>query len=181
MEKVKLGIIGYGNMGTKHAANLMGGKVPNMELAAVCDTDIERRNAFSNVYPEIPVFETAEDVYELGKACFEKEEYEEAYRYYLEAANMGSAEAQCSLGYLYANGLGTERNYEKAFEYYSKAAEQGSAEALYYIGCLYEGGLGVEKNIDKALEYYERASKNGYPDAKRRYQEASEAESQAAS
>ena len=63
---VKIGIIGYGNMGTAHVKNLMEGKVPKMELAAVCDTDIERRNALKEDYPEIPVFETAEDLYKSG-------------------------------------------------------------------------------------------------------------------
>lgn len=66
MEKVKIGIIGYGNMGTGHVKNIMAGKVPKMELAAVCDTDIDRRKACSNEYPGIPVFETAEDLYKSG-------------------------------------------------------------------------------------------------------------------
>ena len=66
MEKVKLGIIGYGNMGTGHAANLMRGKVPNMELAAACDIAEARRKAFGEKYPDIPVFENAEDLYKSG-------------------------------------------------------------------------------------------------------------------
>ena len=66
MGKVKLGIIGYGNMGKTHAANLMGGKVPNMELAAVCDIAEARRKVFGEKYPDIPVFENAEDLYKSG-------------------------------------------------------------------------------------------------------------------
>ncbi|MDP4090154.1 MAG: Gfo/Idh/MocA family oxidoreductase [Bacillota bacterium] len=42
MEKVRIGIIGIGNMGTNHAKNLMEGKVPNAELTAVCDIRPER-------------------------------------------------------------------------------------------------------------------------------------------
>jgi predicted dehydrogenase len=37
MEKVRLGIIGVGNMGTEHCKYLHEGKVPNVELTAVCD------------------------------------------------------------------------------------------------------------------------------------------------
>ena len=66
MKKLKIGIIGYGNMGTIHVENLMAGKIPQMELVAVCDTAVERRNAFLNVYPEISVFETAEELYKSG-------------------------------------------------------------------------------------------------------------------
>ncbi len=39
MEKVRLGIIGLGNMGTGHINNFNAGKIPNGEIAAVCDID----------------------------------------------------------------------------------------------------------------------------------------------
>ena len=42
MEKIKLGIIGFGNMGTSHANNLMEGKCPDFELAAVADINPDR-------------------------------------------------------------------------------------------------------------------------------------------
>lgn len=66
MEKVKIGIIGYGNMGTSHVANIMSGKVPNMEVGAVCDISGARRDVAKKNYPELPVFETAEDLYKSG-------------------------------------------------------------------------------------------------------------------
>ncbi|MBQ7793295.1 MAG: Gfo/Idh/MocA family oxidoreductase [Clostridia bacterium] len=66
MKKIKLGIIGYGNMGTGHISNIMNGKAPNVELVAVCDTDKSRLDAFSGRYPEIPVFDSAEAMYKSG-------------------------------------------------------------------------------------------------------------------
>lgn len=66
MSKVKLGIIGYGNMGTTHVHNIMNGKVPKMELCALCDSDPDRLAAFSGAYPNIPTFENAEDMYKSG-------------------------------------------------------------------------------------------------------------------
>lgn len=66
MEKVKIGIIGYGNMGTTHVANIMGGKVPEMELAAVCDIDESRRKAAEALYPGLKTFSDAEDLYKSG-------------------------------------------------------------------------------------------------------------------
>ncbi|MEJ6950445.1 Gfo/Idh/MocA family protein [Natronospora cellulosivora (SeqCode)] len=42
MDKVKIGIIGIGNMGTSHARNLLAAKVAGGELHAVCDTDPDR-------------------------------------------------------------------------------------------------------------------------------------------
>ena len=37
MNKVRLGIIGLGNMGSSHTKNLFEGRVPGAELTAVCD------------------------------------------------------------------------------------------------------------------------------------------------
>lgn len=42
MNKVRIGIIGIGGMGTSHAKNLMAGKIPNAELTAVCDIKADR-------------------------------------------------------------------------------------------------------------------------------------------
>ncbi|MGN0180677.1 MAG: Gfo/Idh/MocA family protein, partial [Monoglobaceae bacterium] len=42
MDKIKLGIIGLGNMGTGHARNIVGGKCPGVCLAAVADVNPER-------------------------------------------------------------------------------------------------------------------------------------------
>ncbi len=63
---IKLGLIGYGNMGTTHAKNVMENKVPNMVLSAVCDKSENRRAACSKLYPEVAVFEDAEKLYESG-------------------------------------------------------------------------------------------------------------------
>ncbi len=66
MEKLRIGIIGYGNMGTGHVGNLMSGKVPKMELTAVCDIALARREAMQRDYPGIPVFADAEELYKSG-------------------------------------------------------------------------------------------------------------------
>ena len=66
MRKMKLGIIGYGNMGRGHTNNIMNGKTPNTELCAICDIDPERRKDFSAKYPDIPVFATAEELMDSG-------------------------------------------------------------------------------------------------------------------
>lgn len=42
MEKVRMGIIGIGNMGTCHACNIKDGRCPEIELAAVADINPKR-------------------------------------------------------------------------------------------------------------------------------------------
>ncbi len=66
MEKVRLGIIGYGNMGTTHAKNVMAGKVPKMELTAVCDCSADRLRLCKEAFPALAVFEHAEELYASG-------------------------------------------------------------------------------------------------------------------
>jgi len=46
--KVRLGIIGVGNMGTHHARSVLDGKVPRCELVAVGDSDPERLAAYGD-------------------------------------------------------------------------------------------------------------------------------------
>lgn len=42
MDKVIIGIIGYGNMGAEHAQHISRGDVARMELGAICDNDEEK-------------------------------------------------------------------------------------------------------------------------------------------
>jgi len=52
MSKVKLGIIGIGNMGTNHAKSIMGGKSPEIQLCAVADINPDRLTWAKNEYKE---------------------------------------------------------------------------------------------------------------------------------
>lgn len=66
MDKVKLGIVGFGNMGSTHVSNIMQGDVPNMEITAICDIAPARREAAKKLYSEIPVFEHATALFQSG-------------------------------------------------------------------------------------------------------------------
>ncbi len=45
MEKIKLGIIGVGNMGTGHLNNVLAGKCPSVEVTAICDINPDKLKA----------------------------------------------------------------------------------------------------------------------------------------
>ncbi len=49
MDKVRLGIIGLGNMGSGHIQHLKAGQVPRCELAAVCDIDAAKLKKYPDV------------------------------------------------------------------------------------------------------------------------------------
>ncbi|MDR0553577.1 MAG: Gfo/Idh/MocA family oxidoreductase [Treponema sp.] len=57
MDKVRLGIIGIGNMGSSHGKNIIEGKVPGITLAAVADLRAERRDwAAENLGRDVRVY-----------------------------------------------------------------------------------------------------------------------------
>ena len=51
MENVlRLGIIGFGNMGTSHAKNIIAGKCPEIEVTAIADVKPERIDAARKLF-----------------------------------------------------------------------------------------------------------------------------------
>ena len=62
MDKVRLGIIGFGNIGTAHAGHFANNRIPNMELTAICDISENRRNAARGFFPDMPIFDNADDL-----------------------------------------------------------------------------------------------------------------------
>lgn len=67
MDKVRLGIIGIGGMGTNHVNSLMKGQVPNMELTAVADIRQSRLDwAKENLPDTVSVFDDGRKLIESG-------------------------------------------------------------------------------------------------------------------
>lgn len=66
MDKVRIGIIGLGNMGGGHAHNLLEGKVPSGVLAAVCDIDAAKLDWVRKEHPDISVFDNATAMMDNG-------------------------------------------------------------------------------------------------------------------
>ena len=62
MKSVRLGIIGLGNIGAIHAANVLTGKVGRCQLTAVCNRSAEK---FAS-YPQIKQFTRSEDLIRSG-------------------------------------------------------------------------------------------------------------------
>ncbi|MBQ0083599.1 MAG: Gfo/Idh/MocA family oxidoreductase [Clostridiales bacterium] len=66
-KKLRLGIIGIGNMGSGHVRNLEAGKCPEIELTAVADIDADRLAwAKDFVKHEIGLFGSAEEMLDSG-------------------------------------------------------------------------------------------------------------------
>ncbi len=65
-ETLRVGIVGVGNIGRVHAESILSGKVPGMTLAALCDTDTEKRKLIKAIYPDIPVYDNHNGMFGSG-------------------------------------------------------------------------------------------------------------------
>lgn len=92
--------------------------------------------------------------------------FEYASLLYLKAASMGMPEAAYSLGHLYHEGKGVEKDPAKAFLLCRTAAEEGYAKAVYDTAVLYLYGDGTERDLGKAKKYFQRAFELGFVKAR---------------
>jgi predicted dehydrogenase len=67
MELVRFGVIGFGNMGSKHIQSLLEGQVPGAVLTAAADRSQERRDWLRAQLPEpFPIFEEGNALIDAG-------------------------------------------------------------------------------------------------------------------
>lgn len=91
-EKIKLGIIGIGNMGSAHAKNVIEGQCPDFELAAVADLKPERLKwAKENLGENISLFDNAIEMLDSGKinACIVSVPHYDHPKYAMECIKRG--------------------------------------------------------------------------------------------
>ena len=81
------------------------------------------------------------------------------------AAEGGSADAQTTLGKMYADGIGVTQDAVEAVKWYRVAAERGYPESQYRLGGMYDSGEGVLQDQVEAAEWYLKAAKQGHVDA----------------
>jgi predicted dehydrogenase len=66
MEELRIGIIGYGGMGSHHAKYLSEGKVPGAQLGAVCDTDPAALQRARSRHADTRLFDSPDALFESG-------------------------------------------------------------------------------------------------------------------
>ncbi len=65
-EKIRVGIVGIGNMGTSHLRNYKAEKMPEIEITAVCDIKAARLEWAEKEFPEIARFESYDEMLDSG-------------------------------------------------------------------------------------------------------------------
>ncbi len=99
--------------------------------------------------------------YYYGKAV--PIDYAKALQLYLQAAELGDAEAQFIVGGMLYKGLGSAPDKINGFKWLLKAAEQGkiSPESLNIIGGMYLRGANVPQNYLEAKNWLAKAAEKG--------------------
>lgn len=84
---------------------------------------------------------------------------------WLRRAEQGGAEAQYTVGYMYATGKGAQLDYIEAGKWFRLAAAQDHPRAQWAMGLLYDNGWGVTKDKVEAFRWFRLAAEKGEPQA----------------
>ena len=108
--------------------------------------------------------------YNLGVLYAEGEtipqNFSEARKWSLEAAEQGFAPAQYNLGVLYRDGQGMPQDYPEMLRWFRMAAERGFAPAQYNLGVMYaRGQRRVPRDFTEARKWYRKAAEQGLAEA----------------
>lgn len=90
------------------------------------------------------------------------DDYENSYRYYKKAAELGNANAMGGLGHALIIGLGVEQDERKGMKWIKKGASLNDDYSQFLLGfCYLNGEGGVDTNYDEAMTWLRKASENG--------------------
>ncbi len=79
----------------------------------------------------------------------------------MRAAELGSPQAEFSVGVMYERGVVVERNSTRAAQWYGRAADTGLAVAKHNLALLLREGKGVPRNGARAIELLRSAARQG--------------------
>lgn len=80
---------------------------------------------------------SATDLYYKGNEFYNKKDYAQALKYYMQSSDLGNEQAACELGRMYEFGEGVKKNISKAIDFYKIAAEKGNYEGQDRLGKIY--------------------------------------------
>jgi TPR repeat protein len=98
-------------------------------------------------------------LYKQGQKKYIEKKFNLAFYDFKNAAEMGDADAQYAVGYLYGSGDGTEKNIFEAIEWYKKAANNGHMNSQVALGFIYLDDK--NKDYKKAFEWFNKAADQG--------------------
>jgi hypothetical protein len=108
-------------------------------------------------------------MYDLGHGV--PQDYAEAVRWYLKAAEQGVELAQTYLGGMYDQGRGVPQDYAEAATWFRRAADRGVALAQFVLGTMYEEGTAGSQDYVQAHMWVNLAASHASGDVQKNYAE----------
>jgi len=91
------------------------------------------------------------------------EELDQAFNWYLLAAEQGHTGAMREVGNAYLLEIGTSQDYSKAYYWLIKAAKNHDILSKFTIGTMFYEGKGRDKDIASAINWFKRAANENHP------------------
>lgn len=108
----------------------------------------------------------SEATFATGKEAYQKGDFSEAEKIWLELAKKGDAQSQFFLGVLYDQGGETVAKDDKAAStWFEAAARQDHVNAQFNLGNAYKRGRGVPQSEEQAVFWWQQAADLGSPNA----------------
>ncbi len=97
------------------------------------------------------------DMYSLGEGC--TTDKNQAFRYYSQAMQLGSAFGEFCIGRFYEWGDGgVQKDFKKAISFYKNAAEKGDWNAIVSLIYIYKNGSNeISKNFEELAKWLKKA------------------------
>ena len=96
-----------------------------------------------------------------------RQDYLEAAKWYLRAAEQGHASGQFNLGLMHWLGVGATHDYAEAVRWFRRAADQGDEKAQFALGLSYFHGQGVRQDLCAAYMWFDLAARSEVADVPR--------------
>jgi TPR repeat protein len=109
---------------------------------------------------------SSEDLWQRAVALIDRNDYRDAIPLLQQAAKMGHAKAQATLGIAYQDGNGVRADDRAAAYWFGLAAAQGHRASEYALGGMYEEGEGgLPRDPRKAGQLYLASARQGFDKA----------------
>jgi TPR repeat protein len=107
-----------------------------------------------------------EELWQRAVVLIDRNNHRDALPLLTQAAKMGHAKAQATLGIAYQDGNGVRRDDKAAAYWFKLAAAQGHRAAQYALGAMYEEGQGgLPRDQRQAMNLYLASAKQGFDKA----------------
>src|SRR3989304_662444 len=140
---LRLSQSGYGPVSAKKTFSIKNSKKGLQRLERQArQGEIVAQLTLANIY------ESDRNIFDIGLAAM----------WYLQAAQLGSTEAQVRVGEMYLEGSGIRKDPGEAVVWVKKEAATGNPDALSNLAWCHLKGLGVRKDLKPAFRLYSQSA-----------------------